>query len=146
MLKLNWDKRYITLAAVSTILGLWLFRLKDSRKPARKRHRSRHHLRAHPDSDAGSYANRKAMIHWRTPFFNCPTKVKTSSWAYAIIGGAPMAGKGWEMLMACLAAGRRHLAARAVHRCRAFRRTNRRSLRHGSQNSLACRSGVSRAL
>ena len=105
-LKLNWNKRWITLAAISTIIGL-AFRLID------------------PDNLLGQGAgdlgitcalipsNTKGVVLGRrhdplgVPFYNCPTQghdVIVS--ADQIVGGAKYAGKGWAMLMECLAAGR----------------------------------------
>ncbi|MFU8860238.1 MAG: acyl-CoA dehydrogenase [Cyclonatronaceae bacterium] len=104
-LKLNWEKRYITLAAISTVLGL-AFKLRD------------------PDNLLGKGTNPGitcALIPSDTPgvklglrhdplgvpFVNCPTfghdvVVPVDS----IIGGVDGAGKGWRMLMESLAAGR----------------------------------------
>jgi len=65
MLKLNWDKRYITLAAVSTILGL-AFRLKDPETCSEKAP-----IQASPGRS--SRLRRRelppiaGMIHWRRP-------------------------------------------------------------------------------
>ncbi len=105
MLKLNWDKRYITLAAVSTILGL-AFRLKDPENLLGKGTDPGITCALIPTKTPGVTANRR-HDPLATPFFNCPTQGKDVVVGIdAIIGGAPMAGKGWEMLMACLAAGR----------------------------------------
>ncbi len=46
-----------------------------------------------------------------------------------IIGGQPMIGKGWRMLMECLAAGRAHLAAVVEHAAGQARGARRRRLR-----------------
>ena len=51
-MRVTWEKRYITLGPVATLLGL-AFRLYDPDAPARRRGGRRHHLRAHPDRDAG---------------------------------------------------------------------------------------------
>ena len=105
MLKLNWDKRYITLAAVSTILGL-AFRLKDPENLLGKGTDPGITCALIPTKTPGVTANRR-HDPVATPFFNCPTQGKDVVVSIdAIIGGPEKAGHGWEMLMACLAAGR----------------------------------------
>ncbi len=102
---LNWDKRYITLAPVATVIGL-AFKLYDPE-----------HLLGNK-TDLGITC---ALIPRGTPgmtigrrhfpvnlaFQNGPTQGKDVfipvDW---IIGGPSMAGHGWRMLMECLAAGR----------------------------------------
>lgn len=102
---LNWNKRYITLAPVATVLGL-AFRLYD------------------PDHLLGSQTNLGiscALIPTNTPgisigrrhypmnivFMNGPTQGHNVfiplDW---LIGGKERAGQGWQMLMECLAVGR----------------------------------------
>jgi acyl-CoA dehydrogenase len=105
-LRLNWKKRYITLAAISTVLGL-AFKLRD------------------PENLLGGGAERGitcALIPTGTPgvvlgkrhdplgipFVNAPTEghdvvVKLEE---AVIGGRAGVGRGWRMLMESLAAGR----------------------------------------
>ncbi len=105
-IKLNWRKRWITLASISTLIGL-AFKLRD------------------PDNllgrgeDLGITAalipsNLKGVMIGKRhdplgiPFHNCPTEgqdvvVKAED---AIIGGLKRAGEGWTMLMECLGAGR----------------------------------------
>ena len=113
-IRLNWRKRYITLAPVATLVGL-AFRLRDpegllERGPMRqRRHRRRsgHHLRADPGQLARHRRSGSATIRWAVPFQNGPTEghdvfVPLDS----IIGGAAYAGHGWRMLMESLAAGR----------------------------------------
>lgn len=102
---LNWDKRYITLGPVATVLGL-AFRLEDP-----------HHLLS-PTTDVGITL---ALIPTETPgveigrrhyplnmaFQNGPNRGHDvfipMDW---VIGGAERVGQGWRMLMECLAAGR----------------------------------------
>jgi acyl-CoA dehydrogenase len=104
-MRLNWDKRYITLAPVATVLGL-AFRLYD------------------PDHLVGQtedYGITCALIPPRLPgitigrrhfplnlpFQNGPTQGKDVFVPLDfIIGGLPRAGHGWRMLMECLGAGR----------------------------------------
>ncbi len=105
MLKLNWNKRWITLASISTVLGL-AFKLRDPQNLLGK------------GEDLGITC---ALIPTNTPgvnisrrhdplgcnFHNCPTignDVIVS--VDAIVGGVEGAGRGWQMLMECLAAGR----------------------------------------
>jgi len=104
-IRLNWQKRYITLAPVATVLGL-AFRLQD------------------PDGlmgDTKDYGITAALIptdlpgvttgrrHFplNIPFQNGPTEGKDVFIPLDfIIGGPAMAGQGWRMLMECLSAGR----------------------------------------
>ena len=104
-IRLTWEKRYITLAPVATLLGM-AFKLYD------------------PEQLLGGEANRGitlALIPTDTPgvqigrrhfplnaaFLNGPTQ---GSEVFIpinyIIGGTPRVGQGWRMLMECLAAGR----------------------------------------
>lgn len=104
-IRLNWDKRYITLAPVASLLGL-AFKLYD------------------PDGllgDKKEYGITCALIptdiegvktgqrHFplNNPFQNGPTQGKDVFVPIDyIIGGPDMAGNGWRMLMECLSAGR----------------------------------------
>jgi acyl-CoA dehydrogenase len=104
-IRLTWDKRYITLAPIATVLGL-AFRLYD------------------PDHLLGTVDNIGITVclvptshpgveigHRHLPlylaFMNGPTRGTDVfipiDW---IIGGVPMAGQGWRMLMECLSIGR----------------------------------------
>lgn len=104
-LRLNWNKRYITLAAISTILGL-AFRLRDPENLLGKGEDLGITCALIPTSTPGVTANRR-HDPLGVPFFNCPTQGKDVVVPIdAIIGGPAMAGKGWKMLMSCLAAGR----------------------------------------
>lgn len=103
--RLNWEKRYITLAAVSTVLGL-AFQLHD---PEELLGRGKHPgitCALIPTNTKGvDIGQRHDPLG--VPFYNCPTigeDVVVS--VDAIIGGAAGAGHGWKMLMECLAAGR----------------------------------------
>ncbi|MCX7192110.1 MAG: acyl-CoA dehydrogenase [Proteobacteria bacterium] len=104
-IRLNWEKRYITLAPVATLLGL-AFKLYD------------------PDQLLGGEVNRGitlALIPTDTPgvqigrrhfplnsaFLNGPTEGRDVFIPLEyIIGGTDRIGQGWRMLMECLAAGR----------------------------------------
>ena len=105
-IRLNWSKRYITLAPISTVLGL-AFKLYD------------------PDEVLGQGKQLGitcALVHSSAegvdngfrhdplgiPFFNGPTYGTNVivDLEEAVIGGADGVGRGWRMLMECLAAGR----------------------------------------
>ncbi|MBE9046023.1 acyl-CoA dehydrogenase [Pleurocapsales cyanobacterium LEGE 10410] len=104
-LRLNWEKRYITLATIATLMGL-AFRLRDPDNLLGK------------GEDVGITC---ALIHTDTPgviinrrhdpmgvpFYNSPTIGKDVVVPIdQIIGGVEQAGQGWKMLMQSLAAGR----------------------------------------
>ncbi len=104
-IRLNWDKRYITLAPVATLLGL-AFKLYDPDHLLGKEESlgiTCALVSAHlPNVDIG---RRHVPLH--SPFPNGPTCGKDVIVPIdAIIGGVKMAGQGWRMLMECLAAGR----------------------------------------
>ena len=104
-IRLNWNKRYITLAPVATVLGL-AFKLYD------------------PDrliGDKDEYGITAALVPTSTPgvevgrrhfpmtvaFLNGPTTGKDVFVPLDyIIGGQEMAGKGWKMLVELLSVGR----------------------------------------
>ncbi len=104
-IRLNWNKRWITLAKVSTVLGL-AFELRDPE-----------HLIGDQDIVGITCAlipsNTEGVILEErhdplgVPFYNCPTHGQNveipMDW---IIGGKDNAGKGWMMLMESLGAGR----------------------------------------
>ena len=104
-IRLNWNKRYITLSPVATLIGL-AFRLQDP-----------NHLIGDV-SDIGITcalipAGLKGVTTGRrhfplnTAFMNGPTQGKDVFIPLDyIIGGVEMAGQGWRMLMECLGAGR----------------------------------------
>jgi acyl-CoA dehydrogenase len=104
-MKLNWEKRYITLAAVSSLIGLAV-KLRDPSNLLGK------------GTDLGITcvlvpANTSGVVLGKrhnpmgVPFYNCPTSGHEVVLSIdQIIGGAAGAGNGWRMLMECLAAGR----------------------------------------
>ncbi len=104
-IRLQWNKRWITLAAVSTVIGL-AFRIRDPKNLLGK------------GVDAGITAalipaNTPGVVIGRrhdplgVPFFNCPTQGHDVVVPVdAIVGGVEGVGEGWKMLMECLAAGR----------------------------------------
>ncbi|MAF91895.1 MAG: acyl-CoA dehydrogenase [Bdellovibrionaceae bacterium] len=105
-IKLNWNKRYITLAAISTVLGL-AFRLNDPNDLLGKGGGDLGITCALIPSDTPGVVIGRRHDPLNTPFYNCPTQghdVVVS--VDQIIGGLENAGKGWPMLMESLAAGR----------------------------------------
>ncbi len=105
-LRLSWNKRYITLAAIATVLGL-AFQLHDPENLLGKGPFPGITCALVPANTAGVVLGRRhdAM---GVPFYNCPTSGRDVLVPLddAIIGGAAGAGRGWQMLMECLAAGR----------------------------------------
>ncbi|WP_428100677.1 acyl-CoA dehydrogenase [Candidatus Rariloculus sp.] len=104
-IRLNWEKRYITLAPVATVLGL-AFKLHDPE---------------HLIGDKDEYGITAALIptnlpgieigrrHFpiNIPFQNGPTEGKDVFVPVdSIIGGPKMAGQGWRMLVQQLSVGR----------------------------------------
>ena len=106
MLRLSWNKRYITLAAVSTVLGL-AFQLHDPENLLGKGPRPGITCALIPTSTAGVVLGRR-HDPLGVPFYNCPTSGRDVivPLEEAVIGGSDGAGRGWQMLMECLAAGR----------------------------------------
>jgi acyl-CoA dehydrogenase len=105
-IKLNWNKRWITLAAISTTIGL-AFRLRDPDNLLGKGEDVGITCALIPSKTPGVVLGRR-HDPLGTPFYNCPTQGKDVVVVAedAIIGGVANAGKGWLMLMECLAAGR----------------------------------------
>jgi len=104
-MKLTWDKRYITLAPVATVLGL-AFKLKDP-----------DHLIGEEDdlgitcalipTDIKGVITGRRHFPLNIPFHNGPTQGNEVFVPLDfIIGGAEMAGQGWRMLVECLSVGR----------------------------------------
>ncbi len=104
-MRVTWDKRYITLAPIATVVGL-AFRLFDPERllgdvddigitcalvPAN-----------HPGVETG-----RRHFPLNAAWHNGPTRGRDVFMPLDfIIGGPAMAGQGWRMLMECLAAGR----------------------------------------
>ena len=105
-IRLNWRKRYITLAAISTVLGL-AFKLKDPENLLGKGENPGITCALVPTETEGVVLG---MRHdpMGVPFYNCPTEGHdvVLPLEEAIIGGVEGAGRGWRMLMESLAAGR----------------------------------------
>lgn len=105
-IKLNWNKRWITLAQVSTVIGL-AFRLRDPENLLGKGEDVGITCALVPSSTPGVINDRR-HDPLSIPFHNCPTQGKdvVVSVDDAVVGGVDGCGKGWGMLMECLAAGR----------------------------------------
>jgi acyl-CoA dehydrogenase len=104
-MRVTWDKRYITLGPISTLLGL-AFRLLDP---------------DHLLGDKEDIGITCALVPTQTPGVNIGRRHNPLNAVFQngpnwgkdvfmpldwIIGGPKMAGQGWRMLMECLAAGR----------------------------------------
>jgi acyl-CoA dehydrogenase len=104
-MRLTWNKRWITLAAISTTLGL-AFRLRDPENLLGKGEDIGITCALIPTKTPGVVIGRR-HDPLGVPFFNCPTQGKDVVVSIdQIIGGIEGAGKGWGMLMESLAAGR----------------------------------------
>lgn len=104
-IKLTWNKRYITLAPIATVLGL-AFKLFDPDHLLGDQEVIGITLALLPTNHPGVEIG-KRHFPMGLAFMNGPTSGKDvfipMDW---IIGGASMAGKGWSMLMECLSIGR----------------------------------------
>lgn len=102
---LNWNKRYITLAPVATLIGL-AFRLFDPDNILGKGHDIGITCALIPANTAGVTTGRR-HFPLNIVFHNGPTTGKDVFIPFDyLIGGQYMAGWGWRMLMECLSAGR----------------------------------------
>ena len=105
-IKLQWNKRWITLAAISTIIGL-AFRLRDPENLLGQGEDLGITCALIPSNTPGVVIGRR-HDPLGVPFYNCPTQghdVVVDA-EEAIIGGVKNAGNGWTMLMESLGAGR----------------------------------------
>lgn len=104
-MRVTWDKRYITLAPVCTLLGL-AFRLYDPDGLLGDEKDIGITCALVPASHPGVETGRR-HFPLDAMFMNGPTRGTDVFMPLDfIIGGADMAGQGWRMLMECLAAGR----------------------------------------
>ncbi len=104
-MRLNWNKRYITLNSVATLLGL-AFKLRDPDHLLGEKEELGITCALIPRETEGITAD-KRHDPLGVPFINGPTQGKDVFVPLDfIIGGQANAGKGWGMLMDCLAAGR----------------------------------------
>ena len=104
-IKLNWEKRYITLGPIATIIGL-AFKLYDPQKLIGDQENIGITVALIPANTPGVSIG-KRHFPLDTAFQNGP------NWGHdvfipldAIIGGVEQAGNGWSMLMQCLTIGR----------------------------------------
>ena len=103
--RLNWDKRYITLCPVATVIGL-AFRLFDPDNLLGKGFDIGITCALIPAETPGITKGRR-HFPLNVAFLNGPTQGKDVFVSMdCLIGGAAMAGHGWRMLMECLSAGR----------------------------------------
>ncbi len=103
--RLNWTKRYISLAAISDVLGL-AFKLNDPNNLLGKGEDLGITCALVP-SDADGVRLGRRHDPLGIAFYNCPTEGEDVVLPIdAIIGGADGAGRGWAMLMDALSAGR----------------------------------------
>lgn len=104
-LKLNWDKRYITLAPVATILGLAFHVLDPDKLLGDKENLGLTCALIKTDMQGVTIGRRHNPLD--SPFQNGPTQGKDVFIPLEmIIGGVEQIGKGWKMLMESLAVGR----------------------------------------
>ena len=97
-MRLNWNKRYITLAAIATVLGL-AFKLRDPDNLLGKGEELGITCALIPSDTEGVELGRR-HDPLGVPFYNCPTNGKDVVVPIdAIIGGKDGAGNGWRMLM-----------------------------------------------
>jgi acyl-CoA dehydrogenase len=104
-IRLNWNKRWITLASIATLIGLAI-RLRDPEQILGKGEDLGITCVLIPSTTPGVVLGER-HDPMGIPFHNCPTHGKDVEVpADSIIGGLENAGKGWKMLMESLAAGR----------------------------------------
>ena len=102
---LNWDKRYITLAPIATVLGL-AFKLEDPDNLLSDKRALGITCALIPTDMEGITIGRR-HFPLNIPFQNGPTQGKDVFVPLDyIIGGSDMAGQGWRMLVECLSVGR----------------------------------------
>ena len=104
-LRLNWKKRYITLGAIATLIGL-AFQLKDPDNLLGKGQEPGITCALIPANTPGVQLGRR-HDPMGVPFYNSPIEGHDVVLPVGqIIGGVEQAGKGWTLLMQSLAAGR----------------------------------------
>ncbi|MFT6106578.1 MAG: acyl-CoA dehydrogenase, partial [Rickettsiales bacterium] len=104
-IRLNWSKRYITLGAVATVIGL-AFQLRDPENLLGKGEDLGITCALIPNETKGVSQGRR-HDPLSTPFVNSPLDGENVVVGIdAVIGEKEGLGKGWKMLMECLAAGR----------------------------------------
>jgi acyl-CoA dehydrogenase len=118
-IRLNWDKRYITLAPIATVLGL-AFKLYDPEHLIGDRDEYGITAALIPTDLPGIEIGRR-HLPLNVPFQNGPTQGKDVFVPLdVIIGGPERAGQGWKMLVELLSAGRGiTLPSNAMGACKA---------------------------
>ena len=104
-IRLNWDKRYITLAPVATLIGL-AFKLYDPNHLLGEQEDIGITVALVPrDTQGITIGQRHNPLY--TPFQNGPTQGEDVFIPLSfVVGGQDFVGQGWKMLMESLAAGR----------------------------------------
>ncbi len=104
-IRLNWNKRYITLGAYATLIGV-AFQLRDPDKILSENEDVGITCALIPHTTEGVRQGRR-HDPLATPFVNSPLNGENVIVGLdTVIGGQAGVGKGWKMLMECLAAGR----------------------------------------
>ena len=104
-IRLNFDKRYITLAPVATLIGI-AFRMYDPDGLLGGKRDLGISLALVPRDTRGLEVGKRHMP-LNLPFQNGPVRGKDVFVPLdALIGGVEMAGQGWRMLVECLSVGR----------------------------------------
>lgn len=104
-MRLNWNKRYITLAPIATVLGL-AFKLSDPDKLLGDTEDLGITCALIPTQTPGVEIGQR-HFPLNVPFQNGPTRGSNIFVPIDfIIGGPAMAGQGWRMLVECLSVGR----------------------------------------
>lgn len=104
-IRLNFTKRYITLAAISTLIGL-AFKLRDPENHLGKGEYPGITCALIPSDTDGIKLGRR-HDPMGIPFYNCPIDGEDAVVSVdQIIGGPEQAGNGWRMLMESLGVGR----------------------------------------
>ena len=105
-IKIHWNKRWISLSAIATILGV-AFQLEDPDEILGKGKDVGITCALIPSETAGV---KRGFYHdpMGVPFYNAPMEGENVEVLAeeAIIGGLEQAGNGWQMLMECLGVGR----------------------------------------
>ncbi len=105
-IKLNWNKRWITLASISTLLGV-AFRLYDPENLLGQGEDLGITCALIPTKTPGVVVGQR-HDPLSVPFHNCPTQGHdvVIDLEDCVVGGREGCGRGWTMLMDCLSAGR----------------------------------------
>lgn len=104
-IRLSWNKRYITLGAYATVIGL-AFQLRDPDKLISENENIGITCALIPHTTPGVIQGRR-HDPLNTPFINSPLNGDNVVIGLdAVIGNKAGLGQGWKMLMECLAAGR----------------------------------------